>query len=70
MYSLSCQLPKKIDHRTRRDRVVRREQAFDHQLDALTEAYMTWSFACSGDIRTGFSVGNLGVNSNAGVKHQ
>jgi len=36
-------VPKRVDHRTRRDRIIRREHAFDLQLDALVEAYLNWS---------------------------
>ncbi|KAH7904942.1 hypothetical protein BJ138DRAFT_1118930 [Hygrophoropsis aurantiaca] len=34
-----------VDYRTRRDRVQRRVDAFNQQLDALTNAYMQWSLA-------------------------
>ncbi|KAG0708391.1 hypothetical protein DFH29DRAFT_1045059 [Suillus ampliporus] len=35
--------PRRNDHRTRRDRVQRRVDAFDAQLPAITEAYLEWS---------------------------
>ncbi|KAG2126322.1 hypothetical protein DEU56DRAFT_872938 [Suillus clintonianus] len=35
--------PRRNDHRTRRDRVQHRVDAFDAQLPAITEAYLEWS---------------------------
>ncbi|KAG1770795.1 hypothetical protein EV702DRAFT_1248949 [Suillus placidus] len=35
--------PRQNDHRTRRDRIQRRADAFDAQLPAITEAYLDWS---------------------------
>lgn len=35
----------RVDHRTRRDRIERRDRAFDEQLDACAEAYMDWNSA-------------------------
>ena len=35
--------PRRKDHRTRRDRVLRRNDAFRQQLPVLTEAYLNWS---------------------------
>ncbi|KAI6125002.1 hypothetical protein EDD16DRAFT_1763245, partial [Pisolithus croceorrhizus] len=32
------------DYRTRRDRILRRNEAFDQQLPALTQAYLDWSY--------------------------
>lgn len=42
--TLWCRKPRKrVDHRTRRDRSIRLEEAFDRQNDAMTTAYMSWS---------------------------
>ena len=40
----SCQ-----DHRTRRDRILRRTEAFRCQLDAMTKAHLQW---CAGGSHT------------------
>ncbi|KAI6094285.1 hypothetical protein EDD16DRAFT_1447419, partial [Pisolithus croceorrhizus] len=32
------------DYRTCRDRILRRNEAFDQQLPALTQAYLDWSY--------------------------
>lgn len=36
-----------MDNRTRRDRVLRRNQAFTEQMPVMTDAYLTWSLAKS-----------------------
>ena len=36
-------MPKRVDHRTRHDQIIRREHAFDLQMDALVEVYMNRS---------------------------
>ncbi|KAI6032301.1 hypothetical protein BKA83DRAFT_4558705 [Pisolithus microcarpus] len=36
--------PRRKDYRTRRDRILRRNEAFDQQLPALTQAYLDWSY--------------------------
>lgn len=46
---LSCSYsrkgPQRKDYRTRRDRVLLRNEAFSQQLPALTQAYLDWSYA-------------------------
>ncbi|KAI6017609.1 hypothetical protein BKA83DRAFT_4058793 [Pisolithus microcarpus] len=37
--------PQRKDYRTRRDRVLLRNEAFSQQLPALTQAYLDWSYA-------------------------
>ena len=37
------------DHRTRRDRILRRTEAFRCQLDSMTKAYLEW---CTGGAHT------------------
>lgn len=47
MYSETTQPNKRgrrEDHRTRRDRIQRRVDAFLQQMPALTDAYLAWSF--------------------------
>ena len=41
--SYSHRGPRRKDHRTRRDRVLRRNEAFRQQLPVLTQAYLNWS---------------------------
>ena len=41
--SYSRRGPRRKDHRTRRDRVLRRNDAFRQQLPALTQADLNWS---------------------------
>ncbi|KAI6014150.1 hypothetical protein BKA83DRAFT_4473883 [Pisolithus microcarpus] len=36
--------PQRKDYRTRRDRILRRDEAFNQQLPALTQAYLDWSY--------------------------
>ncbi|KAI5985883.1 hypothetical protein EDD15DRAFT_2175514 [Pisolithus albus] len=36
--------PRRKDYRTRRDRILRRNEAFEQQLPALTQAYLHWSY--------------------------
>ncbi|KAG1906182.1 uncharacterized protein F5891DRAFT_1125610 [Suillus fuscotomentosus] len=45
---------RRIDNRTRRDRVLRRNQAFASQLLAMTDAYLTWSLEKSKADFSGF----------------
>lgn len=33
----------RVDNRTRRDRVLRRNEAFTKQIPAMTDAYLVWS---------------------------
>ena len=34
----------RVDHRTRRERVLKREIAFKIQIDAIADAFMSWNF--------------------------
>ncbi|KAI6027273.1 hypothetical protein BKA83DRAFT_4576942 [Pisolithus microcarpus] len=36
--------PQRKDYRTHRDRILRRDEAFNQQLPALTQAYLDWSY--------------------------
>ena len=36
---------RRVDNRTRRDRVLRRNKAFAEQMPVITDAYLAWSLA-------------------------
>ncbi|KAI5985962.1 hypothetical protein EDD15DRAFT_2175409 [Pisolithus albus] len=43
--------PRRKDYRTRRDRILRRNEAFNQQLPALTQAYLDWSYTWAKESR-------------------
>ncbi|KAG2040098.1 hypothetical protein BDR03DRAFT_932884 [Suillus americanus] len=49
-----CRGRKRTDNHTRRDRILRRNQAFAGQLPAMTDAYLTWSLEKSRTDLNGF----------------
>jgi len=49
---VSCWLRR--DYRTHRDRAQLRATAFEQQIPAVAEAYLTWSFSCSQQGHKGF----------------
>jgi len=55
---------RRVDRRTRQDRIVRQEQAFNSQMAALTEAYMDWRLRHAAG--SGFSVGTGNMPVDAG----
>lgn len=58
-----------MDYRTRRDRGMRREAAFEAQMDAFIEAYMEWGAARSDRATPGYYAeatrGDLPADSGA-----
>ncbi|KIO04821.1 hypothetical protein M404DRAFT_25906 [Pisolithus tinctorius Marx 270] len=63
---------KRVDHRMRRDRIIRRSQAFDLQMPALTRSYLEWNHAqastpARGHFAERAEAEDLGNGSSAGT---
>lgn len=62
---------KRVNHRTRRDRTMRRKAAFTKQMEAMTDAYIEWDYLNKDRKGASYCVGDNGaeIPVDAGVVH-